>query len=86
MLHIAASRGQLRFVKKILWSLYHKLGSTEAAYGTVQQMLNSPGGKRGQGVADMALGANVQCAEYLKATWGAREQLENPRKRGQGYY
>ncbi|CAE7033967.1 unnamed protein product [Symbiodinium sp. CCMP2592] len=92
-LHIAASRGQLSFIKKICWSLYHKLGGSSeyggerstAAFHMVGACLNSPGGKKGQGVVDMALGNNIECASYLKTTWGGRELLENPRKRGQGY-
>ena len=95
-LHIAASRGQLRFVKKMCWSLYHKLGGSSTdprshqsavAFHMVRDLLNSSGGKRGQGVVDMALGANVETAMYLKNHWNAVEQVPAPARRpGPGYW
>ena len=70
--HIAASRGQARILKKLLWSLYHKCGGDEkssTAFGVVRTVLNSPGLKRGQGVVDAALATNIELAMYLKHNW-----------------
>ena len=44
--HIAASRGQIAYVKRLVWSLYHKSGGDSQAsyaFGVVRSVLNSPG-------------------------------------------
>ncbi|CAJ1459013.1 unnamed protein product [Effrenium voratum] len=88
--HLAAARGQFRFVKKLVWSLYHKAGGnssdrSDAAFSLVTSVVNSKGGKRAAGCVDLALGSNLEVASYLKCNWGGTEQLENPRqwRRGQ---
>ena len=65
------------------WSLYNKSGGDDdsrVAFSVVKDLLNSPGGKRGQGVLDMALANNIQLAQYLKQNWGAQEQLSPPKR------
>lgn len=48
VLRHACSKGMLWTVKKILYSMYHKGNSTEAAFGLVCALLNQPNG-RGSG-------------------------------------
>ena len=82
-IHIAASRGQLRFCKKICWSLYHKCGGdsdASAAFSLVQETVNARGGKRGAGAVDMGLGCNVELGRYLKDVWGGIEQVRPPNR------
>ena len=83
--HIAASRGQIAYVKRLVWSLYHKSGGDSQAsysFGVVRSVLNSPGLKRGQGVVDAALASNNDLAQYLKHQWGGRELLDAPGSSG----
>ena len=83
-IHIAASRGQLRFCKKICWALYHKSGGdsdASTAFSLVRETVNAHGGKRGQGAVDLGLACNVELGRYLKEVWGGVEQVKPPNRK-----
>lgn len=77
--HLAAAQANLWAVKKICWKVYTKAGESDSAFRQVQDMLNSRSGKRGAGTVDLALGSNLQVANYLKM-WGGEELCPNPKK------
>ena len=82
--HLAAAQANLWAVKKICWTMYTKAGETESAFRQVSAMLNTRSGKRGTGTVDLALGTNMQVADYLKM-WGAEELCPNPKHRRYWY-
>ena len=73
--HMAASRGQIQTIKRLLYGLYAKGGENEEALAEVRAVLNSPGGQRGSGCLDLALRCNVDLANYLEYIWGAKPQV-----------
>ncbi|CAE7358961.1 DSPTP1 [Symbiodinium sp. CCMP2592] len=76
-LMMAASRGNDYVVKRILFGLYYKMGSSEAAFSRISQHINQQG-PHGKGCVDAALKTRISLANYLQRTWGGVPQLPPP--------
>ena len=58
---------------------YTKLGSNQEAFGTVVDLINSPGSS-GRNTVDFSLASKVQLAMYLQEQWGGRPNKPPPIK------
>ena len=50
VLHMSCAKGMMKVTKRLLYGIYHKAGSNQAAFGLVTTMLRQPNG-RGYGCA-----------------------------------